>query len=114
MYGPVGRPCMSARLSNYAQSKLRPELLPRAKMNEQQMTNLQTALTGPIASERKGLGSILQRLWRAYLERRAARAAITELNRLDDYMLKDMGIYRGDIVSVVRGPEADKTRRARQ
>lgn len=78
------------------------------------MTNLQTALTGPFASERKGLWSTLARLWRAYLEMRSTRAAIRELSGLDDHMLKDMGIHRGEIASVVHGLEADKTRRARQ
>jgi len=31
------------------------------------------------------------------------RQAIKELNRLSDYELRDIGISRGDILSVVRG-----------
>jgi uncharacterized protein YjiS (DUF1127 family) len=39
------------------------------------------------------------------------RAAVAQLQALDDRMLKDMGLYRGDIETAVRGPEQPVERR---
>jgi uncharacterized protein YjiS (DUF1127 family) len=39
------------------------------------------------------------------------RAAVARLQALDDRMLKDIGLYRGDIEAAVRGPEQPAERR---
>ena len=39
------------------------------------------------------------------------RAAVARLQALDDRMLKDMGLYRGDIETAVRGSEQPAERR---
>jgi uncharacterized protein YjiS (DUF1127 family) len=49
---------------------------------------------------------------RAYIERRALRAAIRSLHGMDDRMLADIGMRRGEIHSVVYGAGGDITRRA--
>lgn len=51
------------------------------------------------ASVRSGIGSAARALW----QRRQRRAAIAELSRLDDRLLADIGIERGQIPSVVEG-----------
>ena len=39
------------------------------------------------------------------------RAAAAQLHALDDRMLKDIGLYRGEIEQAVRGPERQSDRR---
>lgn len=39
--------------------------------------------------------------WSRYIERRKARKAIFELNRLSNYELKDLGIDRSEIPSCI-------------
>jgi uncharacterized protein YjiS (DUF1127 family) len=46
-----------------------------------------------------------QRWWAGYVARRARRAAVRELAALDDRTLKDIGITRSEIASVVFGRE---------
>lgn len=41
--------------------------------------------------------------YRAHRRRRQKRAAIRELNGLSDYLLRDIGMHRGDIRPVVEG-----------
>lgn len=48
---------------------------------------------------RSGLGA----LWRAWRRRRALRRAGAHLGRLDDNLLRDIGLHRGDIDDAVRG-----------
>lgn len=45
--------------------------------------------------------SFFVRQWIAYLKWREQRAAIAILRSLDDRMLKDLGLYRGEIESIV-------------
>ena len=49
---------------------------------------------------------LFTRLKRAIETELAVRHAITELNELNDYMLRDLGIARGEIEHVVRRPDA--------
>lgn len=49
-----------------------------------------------------------RRAWIAYWNRRAERAAVLILHALDDHALKDMGINRSEIESVVYSPPGER------
>jgi len=49
------------------------------------------------------VGGRLRAAYRAWLRRQQRRAAIRELNALNDHILKDIGMTRGDIPEVVEG-----------
>jgi len=50
-------------------------------------------------------------VWRAYLDRRAQRATVRILQSLDARTLKDIGISRTEIDSLVYGDRYDRLRR---
>jgi uncharacterized protein YjiS (DUF1127 family) len=56
------------------------------------------------------VADMTQAAWNLYWTRRAERAAIAVLGALDDRALKDIGVDRGEIESVVRGPTAGERR----
>jgi uncharacterized protein YjiS (DUF1127 family) len=47
----------------------------------------------------------IRELFRSLVDWFRRRAAIARLQRLDDRMLKDIGLYRGDIEAAVRGAD---------
>jgi uncharacterized protein YjiS (DUF1127 family) len=57
------------------------------------------------------LADALKRAWRGYWQRRAQRATVQMLNGLDDHMLKDLGMARGEIQSVVYGRRGERRHR---
>jgi uncharacterized protein YjiS (DUF1127 family) len=54
--------------------------------------------------------NVTRRGWRAYAARRARNAAIRELGALDDRMLRDIGLGRSEIESVLGDPERLRAR----
>ena len=56
-------------------------------------------------------GSSIARAWRAYWQRRARRATVDLLYSLDDRTLRDIGVGRNEITSLVYGRPGDRTRR---
>jgi len=55
-------------------------------------------------------GSSIAKIWNAYWQRRAMRVTVALLSALDDRTLRDIGVSRDEIGSVVYGRPADRTR----
>src|SRR5262245_57255230 len=53
-------------------------------------------------------GGVLRSAWCAYWERRARRATVALLQSLDAPTLRDIGINRSEIESVVYGPPRER------
>jgi uncharacterized protein YjiS (DUF1127 family) len=60
---------------------------------------------GPIANRVLGMA---RRVWSAYWAWRAERATVAILHGLDDWALKDIGIDRSEIESVVYGARQER------
>ena len=60
-------------------------------------------LANRVSVRGQALASLARKIWAWYEARRARRVASAELRGLDDRMLKDIGITRGDIESAVAG-----------
>lgn len=56
------------------------------------------------------VGRALQAAWRGLVRRREERRAIAHLRSLDNRMLADMGVTRGQIEGAVRGTDPDFAR----
>ena len=56
-------------------------------------------------------GGVVKSAWHAYWEHRANRAAVAMLQSMDGQALRDIGINRSEIESVVYGRRATDTRR---
>jgi uncharacterized protein YjiS (DUF1127 family) len=69
-----------------------------------------TSVSTPSVGAR--VGALASRLWGAYSQGRARRVARRELQSLDDRMLKDIGISRGEIEFVVCGHQPDRQDKA--
>lgn len=59
------------------------------------------------------LGCDVLRLWHAYRSRRERRAAKAQLMALDDHMLKDIGLDRSEIDSVLLDTSRERSRGTR-
>jgi uncharacterized protein YjiS (DUF1127 family) len=72
--------------------------------------------TLPLAEPAPGLlhrtASALGSFVRAYIERRTLRSTVRVLQGMDDRMLADIGMRRGEIHSIVYGGGSDPTRRS--
>ena len=55
-------------------------------------------------------GSRIAKAWRAYWHRRAKRVTVELLQSLDDRTLRDIGVGRNEIGSLVYGRRGDRTR----
>jgi uncharacterized protein YjiS (DUF1127 family) len=55
---------------------------------------------------------LIRRAVRAYLEWRTLRSAVRTLQSMDDRILADIGMSRGEIQSVVYGKGTDPSRRS--
>ena len=71
----------------------------------------------PIATADRGTGTLAARAgrkittaWRAYWQGRARRATVELLHSLDDRTLRDIGVGRSEISSLVYGRHGDRTR----
>ena len=58
------------------------------------------------------IANALGGLVRAYMERRTMRSTVRVLQGMDDRMLGDIGMTRGEIHSIVYGGGSDTTRRS--
>jgi uncharacterized protein YjiS (DUF1127 family) len=65
----------------------------------------------PTSSASQLLGGFLKREWEAYRARRARRATVHALRNLDDATLRDIGLGRSEIESVVYGTPGDRRQR---
>jgi uncharacterized protein YjiS (DUF1127 family) len=63
----------------------------------------------PTLAARAGNG--IAKAWRTYWQRRARRATVDLLHSLDDRTLRDIGVGRNEITSLVYGRPGDRTRR---
>jgi uncharacterized protein YjiS (DUF1127 family) len=71
---------------------------------------------GPLSADPKRVpvgplftaGSLLGLLWSAYWERRTRLATMSILSSLDDCTLKDLGLHRSEIGSLVYGTRRER------
>ena len=55
-------------------------------------------------------GSRIAKAWRTYWQWRARRATLDLLHSLDDRTLRDIGVGRNEVTSLVYGRPGDRTR----
>lgn len=65
----------------------------------------------PSASESQSVTSLIARRLRALRQRRRERREMRELRVLNNHTLKDIGIHRSEITSIVCVDQSDRRRR---
>jgi uncharacterized protein YjiS (DUF1127 family) len=105
------RPLTPEQWDRLTRSAMRRAEVMRAEM----LRRLFVATLTSLRRAAKGAGALgshaaaaARRRWRSYATWRERRQAIKELGGLDDRMLKDMGLHRSEIESVVLGPDASR------
>lgn len=72
-----------------------------------------TSMTPSQAPARQGLAAWIRALASRYQRSLERRASVAALRSMDDHLLKDIGLDRSEIVSMVYGHGTDATRRDR-
>jgi uncharacterized protein YjiS (DUF1127 family) len=72
------------------------------------MAHATHAVPGPSTCHQQTVAGFLKREWTAYLTRRARRATVRILRNLDDATLRDIGLSRSEVESVVYGTPGDR------
>lgn len=72
-----------------------------------------TSMTTSHAPTRRGLSGWVKALAVSYQRSMQRRASVAALRSLDDHLLKDIGLDRSEIVSMVYGNGTDMSRRDR-
>jgi uncharacterized protein YjiS (DUF1127 family) len=89
--------------------RLKRSAVRRARESRAQLLrSLFVAILTPVRSAAERAVAAAGRRWRAYATWRERRRAVKELSGLEDRMLKDMGLHRSEIESVVYGSNASR------
>jgi uncharacterized protein YjiS (DUF1127 family) len=73
------------------------------------MAHATHAIPGPAPTpHQQTVARFLKREWTAYLTHRAQRATVRILHDLDDVTLRDIGLSRSEVDSVVYGTPGDR------
>lgn len=93
---------------------MRPSARYQGRTTAQAIALPRSAPAGAGAAEAvERVGAILQRIADAYRRRRARRYSVQALASLSDHALKDIGLHRSEIVSLVEAQEDRDERRRR-
>ena len=69
------------------------------------------SLPAPSTPHARGIAALVKGWWAAYWRRRAQRTTVLMLEALDDQTLRDIGLGRSEIGSLVYGEPHDRMQR---